>query len=298
MRRPQKGGAIGPVLRIAFDNTPFLDAVGGRLVFSPRPDLLMAHMSHPMLQHAIAMLTRRRFPGTGEEVSRWTVRRAPLPPGTEAWVLLNIEELAVNDLRESFHHWVRTLVFPVTHGTLGTPLPHLSALALRNATPTLDKTHHDTARTLVEEVEPDLKAYIRRHAALLTETLQTQLDKAGKIAWADESQRYRSRQAEVSTLINENTLAKLEREIASLKVERIQGLLFDEAQRLQEIDRSIDEKRSEIERRTRHYDKVREQLGHERERILKFLLPKRHAMSNPAQVFPVSIEVRLPGGLQ
>jgi hypothetical protein len=27
-------------------------------------------------------------------------------------------------------------------------------------------------------------------------------------------------------------------------------------------------------------------------------LPKRHAMSNPAQVFPVSIEVRLPGGLQ
>jgi hypothetical protein len=82
-----------------------------------------------MLQHAIAMLTRRRFPGTGEEVSRWTVRCAPLPAGTDAWVLLNVEELAVNDLRETFHHWVRTLVFPVIHGTLGTPLPHLSALA-------------------------------------------------------------------------------------------------------------------------------------------------------------------------
>jgi hypothetical protein len=25
-------------------------------------------------------------------------------------------------------------------------------------------------------------------------------------------------------------------------------------------------------------------------------LPKRHAMSGPAQVFPVCIEVRLPGG--
>lgn len=298
MRRPQKGGGLGPVLRIAFDSAPFLDTVGDRLVFSPRPDVLMAHMSHPMLQHAIAMLTRRRFPGTGEEVSRWTVRCAPLPPGTDAWVLLNVEELAVNDLRETFHHWVRTLVFPVTHGTLGTPLPHLSARALRNAIPTLDKTHHDAARTLVEDIEPELKAYINRHAAQLTRNLQTQLDETGKSAWADESQRYRSRQAEVSTLINENTLAKLEREIASLKVERIQGLLFDEAQRLQEIDRSIDEKRSEIERRTRHYAEVREQLGRERERILKFLLPKRHAMSNPAQVFPVSIEVRLPGGLQ
>jgi hypothetical protein len=84
MRRPQKGGALGPVSRIAFDATPFLDAIGERLVFSPRPDVLMAHLSHPMLQHAIATLTRRRFPGTGEEVSRWTVRRAP-PPGPRRW---------------------------------------------------------------------------------------------------------------------------------------------------------------------------------------------------------------------
>jgi prolyl-tRNA editing enzyme YbaK/EbsC (Cys-tRNA(Pro) deacylase) len=73
-------------------------------------------------------------------------------------------------------------------------------------------------------------------------------------------------------------------------------MLFDEAQRLDEIDRSIEEKRAEIERRTRHYTEVKEQLDRERERILKSLLPKRHAMSGPAQVFPVSIEVRLPGG--
>jgi hypothetical protein len=31
-------------------------------------------------------------------------------------VLLSVEELAVNDLRETFHHWVRTLIFPIQRG--------------------------------------------------------------------------------------------------------------------------------------------------------------------------------------
>lgn len=296
LRRPQKGGALGPVARIAFDAAPFLDSIGGRLVFSPRPDVLMAHLSHPMLQHAISTLTRRRFPGTGEEVSRWTVRRAPLPVGTDAWVLLSVEELAVNDLRETFHHWVRTIVFPVTRGQLGAPLPHTTALNLRGGQVTLDKAYHDAARNIVEDIEPKLKQQIVRHAEQLTKALGVQLAETGKAARSDEEQRYRSRQAEVSTLISENTLAKLEREIDALKTERKQGMLFEETQRLDEIDRSIEEKRIEIERRTRHYTEVRDQLERERERILKFLLPKRHAMSGPAQVFPVSIEVRLPGG--
>jgi hypothetical protein len=296
MRRPRKGGAPGSVSRLAFDAAPFLDDVGGRLVFSPRPDVLMAHLSHPMMQHAISTLVRRRFPGTGEEVSRWTVRRAMLPAGVDALVLLSVEELAVNDLRETFHHWVRTIVFPVTKGRLGMPLPHASAHSLRGASVTVEKAHRETARAVVEDIEPDLKAHITRHAAQITRDLQAQLDETGKAARHDEEQRYKSRQAEVSTLINENTLAKLEREIEALKVERQQGMLFDEAQGLDAIDRSIEEKRAEIERRTRHHTEVREQLDRERERILKFLLPKRHAMTGPAQVFPVSIEVRLPGG--
>jgi superfamily II DNA or RNA helicase len=296
MRRPQKGGAIGPVSRLAFDVAPFLDQVGGRLVFSPRPDLLMAHLSHPMMQQAIATLTRRRFPGTGEEVSRWTVRCGPLPAGTDAWVLLSVEELAVNDLRETFHHWVRTIVFPIVHGKLGRPLPHASAFQLRGGQVTHDKVHHEAARSVVEEIESDLKAQITSHAAQLTRTLNAQLEETGKTARTDEEQRYRSRQAEVSTLISENTLARLEREIGELKIERQQGMLFEQALRLDEIDRSIDEKRAEIDRRTRHYTEVRDQLERERERVLKFLLPRRYAMSGSAQVFPVSIEVRLPGG--
>jgi len=298
MRRPQKGGAFGPVSRIAFDAVPFLDAVGGRMVFSPRPDILMAHLSHPMLQHAISTLTRRRFPGTGEEVSRWTVRRVPLPAEIDAQVLFSVEELAVNELRETFHHWVRTIIFPVKDGKLGAALPHTSALALRGATRVIDVGDEETARRIVEDIEHELKAFIGKHTARLTTELRLLLDETGKAARIDEETRYRSRQAEVSSLISENTLAKLEREIESLKRERAQGVLFDEAQRLDEIDRSIDNKRAEIERRTRHHTEVREQLDRERDRILKFRLPRRHAMSGPAQVFPISIEVRLPTGAQ
>ncbi len=298
LRRPQQGGALGPVSRLAFDAAPFLDEIGGRLVFSPRPDVLMAHLSHPMLQHAISTLSRRRFPGTGEEVSRWTVRQAPLPVGTDAWILLSVEELAVNDLRETFHHWVRTLVLPVINGELRPALPHCSARDLRGGQVTLDRGQLDAGRALVEDVEPELKALLGQHADQLTKSLHEQLEESGKKARQDEEQRYRSRQGEVSTLITENTLAKLEREIEALKVERLQGTLFDEAQRLNAIDRSIEEKRAEIDRRTKHHEEVRSQLERERERILRFLLPNRYAMSGPAQVFPVAIEVRLPGGVR
>lgn len=298
MRRPVAGGSLGPVSRLAFTVEPFLEDFGGRLVFSPRPDVLLAHLSHPLVQHAVSTLTRRRFPGTGEEVSRWAVRLAPMPPGVEALVLLSVEELAVNDLRETYHHWVRTLVFPVTRGRMGEPLPHRAAEELRAAEPTQDTARHDMGRTVVEDVEPALKAFVARHAEQLTKSLRQQLELSGAEARRQEEERYRSRQGEVSTLIAENTLAKLEREIEQLKGQRAQGMLFEEQEQLEYIDRSIEEKRAEIERRTRHYEEVRAQLERERERILRHLLPKRHAMSTAAQVFPISIEVRLPGGAQ
>jgi hypothetical protein len=249
-----------------------------------------------MLQHAVSTLTRRRFPGTGDQVSRWTVRLAPLPAGIDALVLLSVEELAVNDLRETFHHWVRTVVFPVAGSGLGQPLPHRAALELRGGVPALDKRHHEAGRNVVDDVEPELKAFLGRHAEQLTQALRRQLEASGVDARRQEEERYRSRQGEVSTLIAENTLAKLEREIEQLKGQRAQGFLFEKEERLDEIDRSIEAKRTEIERRTRHYEEVRAQLERERERILRHLLPKRHAMSGPAQVFPASIEVRLPRG--
>jgi hypothetical protein len=293
LRRPVSRATRGPVARIAFSLEPFLEDIGGRVVFSPRSDVLLMHLMHPMLQRALGALTRRRFPG-GDQVSRWTVRLGELPPGAEALVLFSVEELAVNDLRETFHHWVRTMSIPIKHGRTGQQLPHRDALAFRGAIATHDPAHYERAREILDEISSDLKKLLGQHTKRLSAALLKQLQITGGEARALEDERYRSRQGEISSLIAENTLAKLEREIQDLKEARRQGFLFDEESRIDEIDRSIEEKQKEIGRRTRHYVEVREQLEKERDRILKFQLPRRHAMSGSAQVFPVSIEVRLP----
>lgn len=295
LRRNISRQTRGPVMRIAFDNAPFLEEIGGRIIFSPRVDVMRMHLSHPMLQRALSSLTRLRFPGTGREVSRWTVRTGDVPLNTDALLLLSIEELAVNDLRESFHHWVRTIIFPIRNGTLGNPLPHRSAMALRQSTP-YDGTP-EKPRELLEDVEQSLRQFLKTHAAQLTEAIREQLKTAGIKAREHEEDRYRSRLGEVSCMIAENTFEKLRREIEQLIAERNQGYLFDQEARIDTIDRSIDEKNAEIARRQRHYEEVRAQLDRERDRILKRLLPLRHSMTAPAQVFPVSIEVRFPGGV-
>jgi hypothetical protein len=256
------------------------------------------HLSHPMLQRALSTLTRRRYPNSGDEVSRWTVRLADLPAGVDALILLSAEELAVNDLRETFHHWVQTLAFPVTKGALGAPLAHRPARDLAFARATLEPRHLATARDLLDEVEPALKKLLESHAQRLSFELRNALADAGVEAKKREQERYKSRQGEISALIAESTLEKLEREIAKLKRDRQQGHLFEGVVRLDEIDRSIEQKQEELKRRRSHYEEVRAQLEAERTRVLERLLPRRHAMSGDAQVFPVTIEVRLPGGRQ
>jgi len=294
LRLDARGQGRGAVARLAFSPEPFMDRVGERLVFAPRRDVALLHLSHPMLERSFSTLTRRRFPGTGEEVSRWTVRHNGVPGDLDAVILLSLEELAVNELRETFHHWVRTFAFPLRDGALGEPRPHVPAAGLRTDDGAVGQGQQTHAADLFDDALPGLKQFVGGYAGDLTAALRDELTRAGEQARSEEEERYRSRQGEVSALIQESTLAKLEREIERLKTERQQGTLFDESSRLDELDRSIDEKREEIARRTRHYEEVREQLERERERIVRYLLPKRHAMPAAAQVFPVCVEVRLP----
>jgi superfamily II DNA or RNA helicase len=296
LRRNVGKNQRGPVARLAFDNRPFLTWIGERETFCPRPDVLRMHLSHPMLQRALSTLTRRRYPNSGDEVSRWTVRLADLPAGIDAMILLSAEELAVNELRETFHHWVRTVAFPITKGTLGAPLPHRPARDLAFARPTHEPRHLIKARDVLEEVEPAIKQFLASHAQHLSAGLRAALTEAGVEAKRREQERYKSRQGEISALIAESTIEKLEREIGKLKGERLKGYLFDGARWLDEIDRSIEQKQEELKRRRSHYEEVRGQLEAERARVLERLLPRRHAMPGDAQVFPVTLEVRLHGG--
>lgn len=293
VRRNATGSGLGPVPQLAFSAEPFIEQIGGRAIFRPRLDTLMVHLSHPLMDKALNWLTRRRFPGP-HAVSRWTLRYGGVPAAAEALIVLHLEELGVNELRETFHHWIQTLQLPVMNGELGAELAHLPAMDLRATAPCQDRNQIERAKDLLSDLEGDLQEVVKNAKTQLTQRLREQLDVDGKQARKEEQDRYQSRQAEVSTLIAGNSLAKLEREIAHLKGERLQGRLFENQSSLDELDRSLEIKKEELERRRVHYEEVREQLTRERDRILNLLLPQRFALQGEAQVFPVAMEVRFP----
>ena len=288
------GRGVGPVMNLAFNAEPFYETVGERKVFTPRRDVQMMHLGHPMMQRATSTLMTRRFPNRADGVSRWCVRRGEVPSGADALVLLHAEEICVNELRETFHHWVRTVGFPVQNGELGEMLPHASAHDLRGGAAVTDPAAIEHARDIAIDAVPVLKTWVKEHAEYLTGIVSARLTESGNAARKNEEQRYQSRLAEVSELITSSTIERLSREIDRLRNERMQGLLFSEADRFDEIDRSIEEKEEEMKRRRQHHEEVKRQLDRERERIMKHLLPKRHTMAGKAHVFPITIEVRLP----
>ena len=294
VRRPATGGIHGPVRRLAFSTEPFVDRLGDLSVFLPRPDALLVHLAHPMMQRALNVLTRRRYPGKNSNVSRWTVRLGGVPDGAEAVVLLSVEELGVNRLRETFHRWVRTLALPVRDGEFEEPLPHAPARTLREAGESQDVIDGILAGEILEELRPQLRRWLRDYRNDLTKCFRRRLRADGETARRREDERYRERQGEVSALVQRSTMARLSREIERLKNKKRQGQLFDETERLEGIDRSIEEREKELNRRRSHYEEIREQLGRERTRILDRLLPARFTLAGEAQVFPVAVEIRLP----
>ena len=295
VRRPAPGGAGGgPMPRLAFSPEPFIERLGRLSVFQPRSDALLMHLAHPMMQRAIGVLTRRRYPGGRSEASRWTVRSGGVPDGADAVVLLSIEELAVNELRETFHRWVRTLALPVRDAEIGIALDHVPARIRRDAPEVDDPDARERAGEIIDEVSAGLRTWLRAYKDELTKRLALQLEIDGTAARGREDERYRQRQGEVSALIEQSTLARLTREIEQLRERGRQGQLFDETERLTEIEQSIEQKQEELTRRRHHYEEIRDQLQRERTRILDHLLPARFAMAGRAQAFPVALEIRLP----
>lgn len=300
IRKQTVNRALGPIPKLTFSSDAFLQTAGKRRVFRPRKDTLMMHLGHPIMQRAKGVLTRRRFPGP-LAVSRYTVHYAHIPQETDALIVLYIEELGINALRETFHHWIQTIQLPVYGSDLGSPLPPTTPVDLRQATPCQNATDIEKARDILDEFIMELQQFIKDRKKTLTANLAEKLSEDGKKAHKETEMRYQSRQGEVSAMITESTMAKLEREITKLKNDRKEGVLFDSESHMDQLDRSIQMKEEELERRRYHYEEVRKQLNQERERILKNLLPKRYSMQGDAQVFPVAVEIRLPvpqGGVQ
>lgn len=286
---PQLGGAMP---RLVFDPQAFIRQVNGRPIFRQLADARLLHLAHPLYQRALASLAMFRFPGVRTN-EPWTVRRDKIPAGLDALLLLTVEEMAVNELRESFHHWVTTVAFPIRGGALGKPLPHKPARDWASTAP-VSTPDSDLARNLWSEVESSVGEWLELRRTQLSGSLSAMLLKEAARARDEESERFNSRHGELSKLITEQTVESLRTELDNVERAERQRYAFDQDRILAELAKRRTELKEEIDFRTRHYTELRDQLSRERERVLNMLIPKRHAMRGKANVFPVAVEFRLP----
>ncbi len=286
-------GPKGPLLGLTFDPNLFIDKSGGRPVFRTLRDTALLHLGHPLFQRGLAFLAQARYPGgsAGIDISRWTVRRGPIPAGCDAILILTVEELAVNELRETFHPWVRSIRFPIKGTSLGEPLPHESPALWRDSEPRLSGDD-DRARAIWDEISMDIRSWVQGEAEALTLRLKQALETERDEALKSERERFRSRQGEISQLIQDTALARLEKDLAEMRRAREQLSLLDTERKLDELAQSQKEKEEELARIQTHYEELREQLEKERNRVIEYLIPQRYAMRGSAQVFPVGVEVR------
>lgn len=283
----------GPIPKLTFSLEAFRKEINGRRIFQPRIDTRLLHLGHPMMRKAIGTITRRRFPGQ-YAVSRWIVRHGSIPQNADALLILHLEEMAVNDLRETFHHWISSVRLPIIDGELGEALEHVPSSELSKSNHCDEPDIISKARDVVEECEIDLQRFIKNHQESLTGRLIEQLDTDREVVRKEEVERFQSRQGELSAMIQQNTISNIEKQIAKIRAEINQRSLLDESYRLEQMEKSLVEKQAELERRTHHYDELRDQLTRERERIINKVIPNRFKLSGKAQVFPVALEIWFP----
>ena len=293
LRLPAPKGIVGAMPWLVFDQQFFIQNINGRPVFRSSPDTVLMHLGHPLLRHALASFARLRFPGSQADrlpPSRWTVTRGDVPPGSDALLLLTVEEMAVNELRETFHHWVRTLAMPVQKGQLRAALPYKDPNYGQLRDYAGDKLTE--ARSIWDEVEGDLRDFLKEYRSRITASVKTHLAEAGKESRSLEKEAFERRINEVAALQRNQSIEKLRREIDDRRNAARQFDLLEDAD--ERAEREIRDLEDELKRRTTHFGDLLQRLKDEKERILERVIPSRFALRGEAQVFPVTIEIRFP----
>jgi len=289
LRQTQNQGSLPAVV---FDPQYFIQIKNHRPVFRATKDTTLLHLGHPLFHQALALLSRARFPGESQNETRWIVRYGRVPPELDGILLLTVEELAVNTLRETFHHWVTTVRFAIRGGELGERLdPILPALDQENGE-VRESEVIAQAQELWGDLERDVKKQISQLRSELTERLQNALAQKHQEVAAEEKSRFKARIQEVKRAMSHNSIQKLEAERDELLQEMRQlTLLIEEESVQRERLKNLEE---ELNRRQHHYENLLNFLEQERSRVLDRVLHQRYQMRGNAQVFPVTIEIRFP----
>lgn len=281
------GGTTGALCALVFDPAHFVVERSGRPVYLPEPDARLLHLGHALYHRVMATFARYRFPGGPAAATRWAVRKAELPAGVQAQVLLTVEELSVNQLREPCHHWVRTVRLEVRDGELQ-EAQAIDPAVLAGLPGLPEGRTIELARDAWDEVDRDVKRWVEQSQKALTESLVARLQVASKLVADREKQRFAQRQKELEKAISDNQIAKLEREIAHIESQRQQYLF---AELTDEERRRLSDKQAELALRRHHYDQVVARLQVEKARTLEQILPLRYKLRGEARVYPIAVEL-------
>jgi superfamily II DNA or RNA helicase len=293
VRFASKRGEAGALPALLFDPQQAIQSRSGRAIFRPAKDSILMHLGHPLVRQSLLHLSRARFPGTEEarSSSRWIVRCGPVPAGCDALILVTVEELAVNDLREAFHQWVRTLRFPMIAGRIGEALPHIPAAEDHADLATCESGQIERARLIWAEAEEDIREALQRRGEALTQAIQARLAKDLEDERKTQEGLFRERRAELDKQLSRQ-IKELEKEMTKLVDDVDQDDLFRDTDFFRGISQIASDIESERQRRQRHHEEMKTFLAEEERRIIDQLLPRRHALRGEAQVFPVTVEIR------
>ncbi len=109
-----------------------------------------------------------------------------------------------------------------------------------------------------------------------------------------ERERFRRRKQELDRAIDETRIKRLEEELEDLQKASIQEVLF--ARLEEERRQKMADLEAELALRKAHYQRMQRRLEEEKRRMFEDLLPKRFALRGEARVYPIAVEIRLPGG--
>lgn len=285
----------GPLPAIIFDPQQFVikNTDNGRAIFRPSKDTVLLHLGHPLFRKALALFAQVRFPGNNYSklASRWTVRYGEITADVDAVLLITVEELAINNLREPFHHWVKTIRLPIKNNSLGEPLPHITPLDDLPSETEVTKADIEKVKDLWSEINLDVRDFIKDLTNNLTKELEAELKKRKAIALKEEKDNFKSRLSELNKAMNETTLQKLEKELEELKNDMQQLSLFPNL--LQDSKNRMQDLEDELNRRRSHYQQLLDFLQLEQERIIEKVIPQRYQLRGEARVFPVMVEIRI-----
>jgi hypothetical protein len=164
---------------------------------------------------------------------------------------------------------------------------------LNNSSPA-SSNDPSTAQRVWEDVEPELTRWLVSESGVLTDRMQTMMKTELKAQRDQERKRFQDRKAELEAAIRNTTLERLRREAEEYRAQAKQGDLFDPDKRfaLEQEAAALEEERV---RRVGHYEELRATLERERERVLERMLPHRYTLRGQVRLFPIAVEIRLPG---